>query len=245
MRELKECLGLPPGCRVALVGSGGKTSLLFYLAGQYAAGTVLVSTTTKIGWPPPERYQHFIEAEALGKARPLPGVSLCASRSGEGKLAAPPPEALRQAAAAYDAVFLESDGSRQLPLKGWAAHEPVVPPWVSHTVGLLPLWPLGRPASEALVHRWPLFSALAGVQPGALLQPQHLARAIAGQGGKGLFSAAVGRRVLFFSQVESEEARRQAHEVLALLPQAFRHSLWRVVAGSVHQNSGEVLAETE
>ncbi len=241
MRELNDCLGLPSGCRAALVGSGGKTSLLFYLAAQYTGDSVLVSTTTKIGQPQPGQVTRFLEGEAVLAAPPLPGVTLAGCSQGR-KISSLAPEVLRQAAARYGEVFLESDGSRQLPLKGWAEHEPVVPAWVSHTVGILPVWPLGRPASEELVHRFPQFCTLTGVQPRQVLQPVHLARAIAGQWGKGLFTTAAGRNILFFSQVESPEALRLAQEVLALVPQECRQSLARVVAGSVRQHCGTVLA---
>nr|HMN59382.1 hypothetical protein [Anaerolinea sp.] len=42
--SLVDALGLPPRCRVAVVGAGGKTSLLFRLA-RALAGPVLVSNT--------------------------------------------------------------------------------------------------------------------------------------------------------------------------------------------------------
>ena len=49
--ELRELLEIGPGL-TALIGGGGKTTLMYHLAAELRQqGTVLVCTTTKI-WPP-------------------------------------------------------------------------------------------------------------------------------------------------------------------------------------------------
>lgn len=49
--ELRELLEIGPGL-TALIGGGGKTTLMYHLASELRQqGTVLVCTTTKI-WPP-------------------------------------------------------------------------------------------------------------------------------------------------------------------------------------------------
>ncbi len=241
MQNLIDCFAIKKGERAALVGSGGKTSLLFLLAAQFRGAKVLVSTTTKMGQPPPGAYDVFCSGEDLPKLNPAPGITFAAQTGQGSKLSAPQPEALAQAEGKFDYVFLEADGSRQLPLKGWSELEPVVPNFTTLTLGILPLWPLGLPATDAVIHRLPLFCVLTGVKPGEVLSAPHLAAAICPAAGKGLFAAKAGRGVLFFNQVENPDALQSAKQVSALLPPACRAGLSAIVAGSVQQNQGQLL----
>ena len=67
-----DALGLLPGDVVSIVGSGGKTSLLWHLAEENRGRRVLVSTTTKMWVPPVDAFDWDISAgrDALGV---LPG----------------------------------------------------------------------------------------------------------------------------------------------------------------------------
>ena len=131
-------MGLTSGDVVAIVGSGGKTSLLTRLAKENQHRRVLVSTTTKM---------------LRTELEQMTGAHLLHGTGANGKVTAPPMEALETACANFDLSLLECDGSKGLPLKGWAAHEPVVPVFATVTVGMLPLWPLGRPVGATTVHR--------------------------------------------------------------------------------------------
>jgi hypothetical protein len=170
---------------VSLVGSGGKTTLMWRLARSLAAGgaRVLVSTTTKI-WPP-----------TTGEI--LPGVTVAGTvNATTGKLEAPPPDELRALCACFDYVLLEADGSAGKPLKAWAAHEPVVCDYTTMTIAVLPLCS-GMTLSPATVHRLPLFTlAYHDVCESKLesttVVPAHLARIIQG----GLFYRSYGTKVL-------------------------------------------------
>jgi probable selenium-dependent hydroxylase accessory protein YqeC len=255
---------------ITVVGSGGKTSLLWFLARCFASEygrRVLVTTTTKMGAPDFQSgtFDHFIDRfndhfmEGSGFERnsgrhyetPEPGVTFAGSHEhGSRKTAALPFDVLAALIRRFDVTLIEGDGSRTLPLKGWADYEPVVVPETTVTVGIIPLWPIGMPVSEAVVHRLPLFTALTGAQVGDLLTAAHFAAAITGvRDGtrrRGLFAEARGKRVLFFNQAETGDALRQAREVAALVLGASRTapetSLDTVIAGSVKQNEALVLA---
>src|SRR5690606_24722149 len=54
---------------------------------------------------------------------------------------------------AVDVVIVEADGSRRLPFKAPATHEPVVPPAATVVVPVVGLAVLGRPLTAAHVHR--------------------------------------------------------------------------------------------
>ncbi|MDR0376700.1 MAG: putative selenium-dependent hydroxylase accessory protein YqeC [Spirochaetaceae bacterium] len=211
---------------VTVIGSGGKTSLIWRLARYFAAKPlrVLITTTTKIFPPAPE------EASS--------GVTV-AGRFNQtmGKLEALPIEELAERVASYDLVLVEGDGSRGLPLKAWAEYEPVIPPFTTVTVGVMPLWPLGKPVSAELIHRLPLFCALTGALIGDALQIEHLVKVIAGGGTeKSLFTAATGKKILFFNQIEHKPDVSAAKNLERLLYTDFRPFLHSVIAGSVQRD---------
>jgi probable selenium-dependent hydroxylase accessory protein YqeC len=231
--------------RVAVIGCGGKTSLIEYLAQNRRRLKTLVTTTTKMALPPPESggYDYFWDCSDPAAAFPSPraGITLAGAPK-DRKLEAIPLDLLMKTAPLFDYVLIEGDGSRTLPLKGWADYEPVVPDWVSLTVGVLPLWTLGMPVSEGIIHRLPLFTALTGARIGEPVSLQHLAALITGDSGKGLFSAARGEKILFFNQVETDELLKNAEALADVLPLPFRDSLQGIIAGSVQRGSVTILA---
>jgi hypothetical protein len=165
---------------VSIVGSGGKTTLMWRLAYSLVAtgARVLVSTTTKIR-PPTEKDL-------------LPGIAVAGTvNETTGKLEAPPFDELRALCACFDYAFLEADGSAGKPLKAWAAYEPVVYDYTTMTIAVLPLCS-GMTIEPATVHRLPLFTLTAGVAQGEAITTAHLARIIQG----GLFYRSYGTKVL-------------------------------------------------
>jgi probable selenium-dependent hydroxylase accessory protein YqeC len=242
---------------VTVIGSGGKTSLIWHLAVSLAKPgcKILVTPATKMFVPPAEEklYDRYCNCSCKCKckcdtAMPgglLPGVTLAGVfNETSGKLESLPPETLEKIIAGYDLVLMEGDGSRGLPLKAWADGEPVVPLFTSITVGIAPLWPLGKPVSEETAHRLPLFLALVGASKGEIIKPEHYARVIMGRqaaAGKpaipGLFAKARGSKVLFFNQIEDYGAIKQAEEIVSLLPGQFRESLSGIIAGSVRSGT--------
>lgn len=200
MPDIADALDIANFHSAALVGSGGKTSLLWHLTGRLRAlpgVKTLVTTSTKIGEPPPEWYDSFVEADRLASCEPRPGLTLTGERIAGGKLAAPSMEALELAGRNFDHVLFEADGAHERPLKGWAPYEPVVPPWTGVTIGVLPLWPLGQPVSPSIAHRLDAFSSLTGAVAGDILTVRHLVKIVLGDGG--LFDKAQGKRALFLS----------------------------------------------
>ncbi|MDR2158464.1 MAG: putative selenium-dependent hydroxylase accessory protein YqeC [Treponema sp.] len=225
---------------ITVTGSGGKTALIWLLARTGRRGKVLVSPSTKMLVPPPEAGL-WDRRSLRPPSPPLPGITLAGVFNDEtGKLEALPPGVLETAAGEYDLVLVEGDGSRGLPLKGWAAHEPVVPPFTTVTAAVMPLRPLGQPVSADGIHRLPLFTALSGAAEGDILRPGHLARVITGTGGRGLFAAARGEKMLFFNQIDDGNLR-QAEELASLLPGEFLSELRWIIAGSVMTDRAAVI----
>ena len=147
--QLYERLGIPCGV-TAVIGSGGKTTLLRTLSRELP-GTVILTTTTHI--------------------LPFEGVPL---------LTAPslPFSLLEQLA---DYVLVEADGSRRLPLKAHAPHEPVIPKEAGCVLCVVGARGFDRPIREA-VHRPEQFCTLTGARPDEPASPALAARALAAEG---------------------------------------------------------------
>ena len=108
----------------AVIGSGGKTTLLRILA-EELSGTVILTTSTHIlpfaGIP----LLATDDIEQVRRALALHRVICMGTPAAEGKLTASalPFSVLADAA---DYVIVEADGSKRLPLKAHASHEPVI-----------------------------------------------------------------------------------------------------------------------
>ena len=164
---------------IAVIGSGGKTTLLRTLSRELP-GTVLLATTTHIlpfeGVPLVTDGGEAAVRRALAESR----VVCVGTPAAEGKLTAPalPFSALTRLA---DYVLVEADGSRHLPLKAHAPHEPVIPPEAKRVLCVVGARGFGRPIQEA-VHRPEVFCALTGSKPGDTASPENVMQALAAEG---------------------------------------------------------------
>ncbi len=124
---LARAIDVPRGL-TALVGGGGKTTLMLRLARELAAAgnRVVVSTSTHI-WPPDDVRTLLDPTEDEVRAALAESSPLCVGiREPNGKLVAcrVPWDTLTTLA---DYVLTEADGAKGMPLKAPAAHEPVIP----------------------------------------------------------------------------------------------------------------------
>ena len=170
------------GCGVtALIGGGGKTTLMETLAGELeSSGRVVMTTTTHIRRPAHcETLMDATEDEvraALARCR----ILCVAGREENGKLCAPglPLETLARLA---DYVIVEADGARMLPLKAHAPHEPVIPKEAGCVLCVVGARGFDRPIREA-VHRPEQFCTLTGARLDEPASPALAARALAAEG---------------------------------------------------------------
>lgn len=209
----------------AIIGSGGKTTLLRTLSGELP-GRVLLCTST--------HFQGYADlptvldptAADLRKALAAHPIVCAAGRSPTGKLVdcGLPYETLADLA---DFVLVEADGSRRRPLKAHALHEPVIPPCTRQVICVVGLSGLHRPVSE-VVHRPELFCPLVGCTPEDEATPERVARALVQEHLADTY---------FLNQVESESALQDAKIIAShLKPQGFS-----VVAGSQREKRYYVL----
>lgn len=202
----------------ALIGGGGKTTLMETLAEELQkSGRVIITTTTHIRRP--ERYETLLDADgdavraALARAR----IVCAAGQAEDGKLCAPPLpiEALAQLA---DYVLVEADGAKRLPLKAHAPHEPVIPSCAQRTVLVIGIDGIGKPIRETC-HRSARYAQLAGVSEDTPVTPSIAARVVNAEG--------YGDRI-YINKVESAAALDAAQAMA-------KEFLCPVIAGSLHK----------
>ena len=137
----------------AIIGSGGKTSLMMRLAWELSSqgASVLLCTSTRIY--PPEEIPFTEEV-----TQPVTGV-LCVGTPAEwGKLGAPK-QSFEDLSQFADYVLVEADGSKHLPLKAHDYYEPVIPQGAKRVILVVGAGGLGKPVLE-VVHRPDIFMEL-------------------------------------------------------------------------------------
>ena len=152
-----EALEICPGL-TAVMGSGGKTSLVCRLADELSAARVIIATSTHMRQVP------ALQARVCAVAPGTPAI--VGTPCGDGKFG-PPEQSWAELCTLADYVLVEADGSRGLPLKAHLSHEPVLPQEAG----------LGRPIAEA-AHRPERYAGLAGCAPEDVATPERAARVL-------------------------------------------------------------------
>lgn len=235
---LVQCFNLKPQDVVTIVGSGGKTTLLWQLATSFPGERTLVTTTTKLFREDDRPFSRQLTSSDDFDPSAPPGVTLFARPWGEVKLTGPEPNELTAVLPHFDHSFIEGDGSKERPLKGWGEGEPVIPAETTVTIGVLPITALGLTFNDDNVFRPAAFETLTGLTPGAEVNEETLVKIITSP--EGLFKHARGRRILFLNHCEDEKKLCQAGELAKLL-KACDFELDTIVAGSALSGTGLVL----
>ena len=196
--ELYKQLKIRPGV-TAIIGSGGKTSLMLRLCRELP-GTVIVCTSTRIF--PPEDLPLYAQPLTA-----LPVQKLCAGTPAEqGKLASPI-QSFEELAKLADYVLVEADGSKHLPLKAHESHEPVIPACADQVIQVVGISGVGQPICKA-VHRPAVFARLCDGQVSEIATPERVAAVLNRE-------ALADRYVL--NQADGPEDRKWAVSLAALL----------------------------
>lgn len=162
---LARLLELKPGV-TAVIGSGGKTTLLRRLAEQLP-GSVILCTSTHI-YPMPG----MPLVTGLLHARPQGAVCVGVPCE-QGKLTAPL-QSFEELAALADYVLVEADGAHGLPLKAHLPHDPVIPGCANQTIQVVGLSGMGKSIGTA-AHRPEQYAALCGCTTADMATPERIA----------------------------------------------------------------------
>jgi probable selenium-dependent hydroxylase accessory protein YqeC len=219
--SLSDLLGLGSRELVAIVGGGGKSTLLFGLGNELAATgrRVVLTTTTKMG-----RYQitdlsnvcWSADTGCVIDALDTPGPVMLLTDGDDHKVTGPSPEAVDHlfAAAAADYIIVEADGSHGRPLKAPASHEPVVPSATTTVVILMGIDAVGRRLDEA-THRVEEAMRFTGLAPDHILTPGDCATILTHPEGALRVCPSNSRVVVGLTKVGSAADIRASAEMLA------------------------------
>ena len=165
--------GLEHSKVTAIIGGGGKSSLMAALGEEYRLRrqTAVMTTTTHIR-PPKENGYMGDNAAVLSDLLATHRLMTVGTMGEEGKFG--PSPLLEQLPRLADHVIIEADGTKGLPLKVPNEREPVIPAFADSVVAVAGLSALGRPLGE-VCHRPELALLRFGFPPERIVTPELMA----------------------------------------------------------------------
>jgi probable selenium-dependent hydroxylase accessory protein YqeC len=245
--SLIEALGLGPREHIALVGGGGKTTLMFALTDElrHNGKRVFASTTTKVWHREALEYEKLLLVEDDGDWKNKKAEGLSIERSAfVGKSILDTGKVEGISATLADEIFhdsnvdylvVEADGSAGHPLKAPAEHEPVIPSSVTMVVAMMGLEAMSARLDEATAFRVEQVRSITGLEPGGLLTPSALAAVFLHPAGLFKGTPDRARRVVFLNKGDLIEEDRKAEELADILLADAANKIDRVVLGSIRQ----------
>lgn len=224
--KLYKALGIVEGDVVAFVGAGGKSSVILQVAHELKeVGTpVLVAPTTKMFVSEAERIGTILTSEDRDEL----GSKATEILTGEGavvvgsailpkeRVGGVEPSWVPALAPEGGVTLVEADGARRRPVKGTAAHEPLLPEGATLVVTVGGVRALGEPVDEKHVHRPEIFAEITGTGLGHTIDARAFARALLA----GLRTVPEGtRRAALLTDVEPGRSMADASMIA--------HQLWR------------------
>lgn len=186
-----------PNRVISIIGSGGKTTLMYALAKKLASlqKKVIITTSTKIFVPKDYPYVLIPNISNLDKVNKndifseissvLNKNSICCTGILYTEKLTPDQyklssftnsginanELLKRCNADY--ILIEADGSKHMPLKFPSINEPVIVPESDMVIGVVGLWCIGKPLKD-VCHRFELACIFLSDLYGIKIQPEHI-----------------------------------------------------------------------
>lgn len=179
LSDVAEAFQVGDHSHVALVGGGGKSTLMHAISGQ-VAGSVVLTCTTKMGTDQHMGRPVLVAANdsAIIEAASTAGEPVMVWSRAEGQKAIGVSPARCDAwFERVDHVILEADGSRRRPFKAPAHYEPIVPASTTLMISVIGADALGRVIADQC-HRPMRVAALVGCRADVRLEPWMAATVI-------------------------------------------------------------------
>lgn len=150
--------------KIAVVGAGGKTTLIHRLAEEYRrkGASVLVTTTTHmlVESDTDLSCDSFAIREKIKRTGYCMAGSLCPGQ--KQKIGSLPEPVFHDLLTAADYVLIEADGAKHYSLKYPAEHEPVIPAEATDVILVLGIWDLGK-SCQNVIFRFERMAELTGI----------------------------------------------------------------------------------
>lgn len=213
MKTLQDIFHLDKGDVVSIVGTGGKTTLMFQmgkeLKNKYKA---LLTTSTKIYKPTDENYDYIytsIKDYKYDDAKKCITVLSKDINYENNKLIGINDKDFEEVIGDFDLVIIEADGSRNLPLKGWKKHEPPILTKTNKTIGIIPINILGQKVNEDEIYGYEEFENFLSSED--IIDKEVVGRICTSS--DGIFKNSRGRLYLYINKVESAEDFKKAFDL--------------------------------
>lgn len=214
----------------AIIGGGGKTTLMHTLAKELSEdGTVIICTSTRI--KPSEYFTNLIaddnspiiDTDIIKEKLAQYKVICLGTKAENGKLSQPN-ISFEELIKICDYVIVEADGSKGLPIKAHASHEPVIPDEANQTILVIGADGLNKTISE-VCHRPELFASKTDTDVSTIITPKLESELI-------ISEQFVDR--IYINKVEDESTLLLAKELASYIDKP-------VVAGSLHKGENKCL----
>jgi probable selenium-dependent hydroxylase accessory protein YqeC len=235
---------------ICAVGAGGKKSTLYNLVARHPGRVALTATVFVTHFP-----DHLGLTTVIAEESQLPGrlaslteasrIGFAAPSGKPGRYSGIAPELVSRlhTHTGREATFVKADGARMRFIKAPKEGEPVLPPDCSTLICLSSAQALGKPLSNEIAHRLEHLSAVTGLQAGAVVEPQHLARLMVSDAG--LLKGSAGCVVVpVINMVDDGDKERLAREAAHMaLGETDRFD--RVILASMRATDQPVVAVVE
>ncbi|HEY5731545.1 MAG TPA: selenium cofactor biosynthesis protein YqeC [Anaerolineales bacterium] len=206
---------------IAFVGAGGKTTAMVKLAREIKPN-VIVTATSHLGlWQTKFAHTHIsTDEDSLDIVNHrTQGIILVTGKRERDRLQPVNNKLLnwlyQYCKSRSIPLLIEADGSRQKPLKAWAAHEPPIPNFVDVVIQMAGLDGLGKPLKDELVHRVDIFSNLSGLGNGETISPKAISEILTHVEGGLKNIPKNAKRIVILNKADSLELQAAA---LAMTP---------------------------
>lgn len=242
---LAEALGVTAREVISLVGAGGKTTLMFRLAGelQFAGRKVVTTTTTKIKEPAPGetaflfvdpdeerlgqfvcqylvKYKHITLASERLESEKLKGIStgLVKGLSDFDQM---------------DYLIIEADGASGRPVKAPREGEPVIPSNTTLVIAILGVDGVGMKLNEENVFQAERVSKMTGISLGGKITEEAMALLMTHP--KGIFKGtpSSSRVVAFLNKVDTPDGVTKGRGIAEKIFEKRHPQIERVVLGQL------------
>lgn len=242
--------------RVAFTGAGGKSTALLQLARQLPPPVILSASTHLASSQLALADHHYSirtpeELLDLGSQLFTGVVLITGPGDGAGRTTGLDPSVMERlhliAESGGVPLLIEADGSRRLPLKAPAEHEPVIPPFTNLVVVVAGMSGIGAVLEGDSIHRPERFAILSGLKPGQRVDDQAVMKVLLHPSGglKGIPTGA--RRSVLLNQadepVKVDQANQMAGELLSGYSSILVASLGGVVPliHAVHEKTAAII----
>ncbi|ETA79232.1 selenium cofactor biosynthesis protein YqeC [Youngiibacter fragilis] len=202
---LSDILKLDRYKNIALVGAGGKTTLIYRLVEDIRTRRkILVSSTTMFKEPHESRYDfidYSFREDYSFDVLPENGIYIvCNGRTPDNYLLGLGRDEVDRLSVNFDNSIIECDYSMGRPLKGFRQSEAGVPDSADITVGVLDIEALGLEIKSDNIFHLDRFIEVTGSRIYSMVTLENLKAIVDDR--EGLFMGAKGKRVLFINKVE-------------------------------------------